>query len=64
MYSHELHNYLQSKNFILDWDEYLFATDTTKHPQIINIEYEAFNNQTFIQTNDGYSWIVHSKTKN
>ena len=55
MYSHEVDEFIRTRNGVLTRDEYMEITPYNC-PQITRVYYDTFNNMFHIYTNDGYEW--------
>ncbi len=61
MYSHEIDNYLRTRNWVLNKDEYFYITDIYKNPQISRVSYNCYDNSFVMYTKDGYIWKFYVK---
>lgn len=61
MYSFEIDNYLRSRNWLLNQEEYLHVTNLNNSPQISRISYSAYDNSFVMYTNDNYIWKFYIK---
>lgn len=55
MYSSEIQEYLNERNYSLSSEEYIKVID---NPQIQKIKYNPYDNTMYIKTNDGYYWTI------
>ena len=60
MYSYEIQNYLEQRNYIVGINEYLFITDIRLHPQISVIK-NYYDNTFYLATRDGHEWSITLK---
>lgn len=58
MYSYEIQNWLESKNYTLTSQEYIKLITDENNIQIDHIKFDPFANKTNIWTNDGYEWSI------
>lgn len=56
MYSHEIKQLLEFKNYLLCASEYIYAFDTKISTQITWIKYNPDHNNFFVRTNDNYEF--------
>lgn len=54
MYSWEIQELMQLREYILEAQEYLRILNTS--PQIYNVSYDAYNDLFHIGTDDNYDW--------
>ena len=60
MYSYEIKKYLSDRNYSLTYEEFVYISDTTLHPQICHIKYVG-SNKIHIKTYDGYDFFISIK---
>lgn len=61
IYSWEISNFLNNKNYELTKYEYMNITDIELSPQIRRIKYEPYSNSFYMETYDGYNWTFRIK---
>ena len=61
MYSHEIDNYLRSRNWNLTTNEYSEICNLKENPQIARITYDPFQNNFAIWTDDNWNWTFTVK---
>lgn len=54
MYSHEIQQLLELRNYLLSVKEYFNICETST--QITRVSYDSYNNEFMIQTNDNYKF--------
>lgn len=57
MYSYEIEKYLSVRNYSLTYEEFLYVSDATLHPQICHVKYVG-NNTMHIKASDGYDFFI------
>lgn len=61
MYSWEIQELMQLRNYLLTVEEYLHICSTS--PQIREVSYNAYENNFNIKTDDKYDWTFKVKSK-
>lgn len=61
MYSNEIEQFLQERNYVLTPEECNLLMDINTNTQITNMKYLVANNKYHISTNDGYNFIFTVK---
>ena len=56
MYSNEIANYINERNYLLGGDDLNNVIDINKNPQINRIIYHPFDMSYYIATNDNYEF--------
>ena len=54
MYSYEIQQLMELKNYLLRVEEYLYVLETS--PQIERCTYNAYNDNYYMKTTDDYQW--------
>ena len=54
MYSHEIEQLLEIKNYLISSKEYMKVSDIKENPQINHIKYEPYDDTFQIDTKDNY----------
>lgn len=57
MYSYEINQTLESKNYNIDSETYIDICNTS--PQISRIKYDSYENKYEIWTSDNYFWKIN-----
>lgn len=57
MYSHEINEFLWSRDYSLTIPEYCHLTNIKDSPQISRIKYDPFTDKFEMWTSDGWYWI-------
>lgn len=60
MYSYEIQQLMELKNYLLDVQEYFRVCNSS---QIIRIKYNPFDDTFYIETNDNYKWTFKVRSK-
>lgn len=60
MYSWEIQQLLELKQYLLEAKEYLKICES---PQITRIKYDPFNDTFYIETDDRYKWTFKVRSK-
>lgn len=60
MYSKEIENFINSRNYKLGNDDLLTIINPTNHPQITEIKYDPGSKTYFIATNDNYQFYFEA----
>lgn len=58
MYSWEIDNLIKAYNYYLPSSEYEKIIDLKNNPQIRYVHYNTYENKFYIETADGYSWVI------
>lgn len=58
MYSWEIDNLIKAYNYCLPSSEYEKIIDLKNNPQIRYVHYDAYENKFYIETADGYNWVI------
>mgnify|MGYP001132449493 CR=1 FL=1 len=56
MYSYEIENILENNSYVISSNIYKNILDTSN--QIQYVKYNPYDNSIYIETSDGYSWIL------
>lgn len=61
MYSWEIQQLMEMRNYLISVEEYLSICEAS--PQIIEVKYDAYQDNFMIKTNDGYNVYFKVKKK-
>ena len=60
MYSWEIQQLMELKQYVLEVNEYLKICES---PQIVRITYKPFSDEFYIETDDRYKWTFKVRSK-
>ena len=61
IYSWAIDQYLRTRNWLLNREEYIYVSNVNASPQIQKIKYNPYDTSFYMETDDGYNWIFRIK---